>query len=73
MNQFDHPYLLTMGYDDGIPFVRYQSLPAHMHSHRVTLVQYKSGHVEYWSGRFHCVDCGLMGTTNTMKVYTCRH
>lgn len=73
---FDAPYLLTMGAENG-GRVRYQLLPASMHGHHVDIVYYDievnpdGSRVKYPSGNFHCVDCKLMGTVNTMKEYNC--
>lgn len=73
---FDAFYLLTMGAENG-GWVRYQLLPASMHGHRVNIVYYDievnpdGSRVKYASGHFHCVNCKLMGTENTMRTYAC--
>lgn len=74
---FDAPYLKTMSSDNG-GWVRYQTLPASMHGHHVNIDYYDivvnwhdMSRVKYPSGFYHCVDCKLMGTTNTMKEYSC--
>jgi len=75
--QFDHPYLKTIGTENGIPFVRYQVLPAYIHGHRVNLVHYDikvnpdGSRVKYWSGLFHCIHCKIMGSRQTLKDYSC--
>lgn len=74
---FDAPYLLTMGADNG-GWCRYQLFPASLHGHRVNpvshfiVVNYAEPDLEVWSGNFHCIDCKLMGTQNTMKGYSCK-
>lgn len=73
---FDAPYLLTMGTENG-GWCRYQLFPASMHGHRINIVYYDitvnpdGSRVKIPSGHFHCVNCKLMGTTNTMKEYDC--
>lgn len=73
---FDAPHLLTMRAENG-GWVRYQLLPASVHGHHVDIVYYDievnpdGSRVKYPSGHFHCVDCKLMGTVNTMKEYNC--
>jgi hypothetical protein len=73
---FDQPYLITMGYKDGIPFVRYQLLPCYIHGHRVNLVSYylrvnTVPPLRIWSGYFHCIHCKIMGSTETLRRYSC--
>lgn len=75
IKHFDAPYLLTMSAENG-GWV-YQRLPASMHGHRVNIVYNDieinpdGSEVKFPSGHFHCVDCKLMGTENTMKEYSC--
>lgn len=69
VKQFDHPYLLTLGADNG-GWIRYQILPAYVHGHRVNPVYYTTP-VKYWSGHFHCMDCKIMGNNDTLKRYNC--
>lgn len=75
--QFDHPYLLTIGADNG-GHVRYQILPCYLHGHRVNLVSHhinvnpNEKPLEIDSGDFHCINCGLLGSEETLKRYNCR-
>lgn len=76
---FDAPYILTMGKDEvGTPFVRYQLLPAHIAGHRCNVV-YAEVYVQPTltikipSAHFHCINCKLMGTINTLREYRCNH
>lgn len=74
--EFDRPYLLTMGSENG-GWCRYQTFPASMHGHHVNIVYYDvevnpdGSRVKYPSGHFHCVACKLMGSQNTMEEYFC--
>ena len=74
--QFDHRHIITMGADNG-GWVWYQTLPACMHGHRVDVVYHYARiavdtEVKLWSGNFHCLDCGIMGSTETLKSYICK-
>lgn len=69
---FDQPYITTIGRNEqGIPFVRYQLLPAYIHEHRVNVV-YLNAIVKIPSNHFHCINCKLMGGIKTLQEYTCR-
>lgn len=58
-------------------FIRYQHCPAYMFGHRVNIVYHfipvqPDVTVKIASEHFHCVNCKLMGSINTMQEYTCR-
>ena len=74
---FSAPHITTMGInEDGIPFVRYQLLPASICGHRVNVVYAEVSvqptmKIKIPSGHFHCIQCKLMGSIETMRQYTC--
>jgi len=74
---FDLDYDFTICNADGNGTTWYFKCPVPMHGHHVNIVYYDIGvnpdgsRVKFPSGFYHCVNCKLMGTLNSMQEYRC--